>query len=189
MSTALLPNGQQQFIGANGAPLALGSVYFYIPGTSTFKNTWQDSASLTLNTNPVILDAAGRATIWGDGYYRQIVKDAVGNTIWDKVTSIGSTAVASPTVVSILNSPYTAASGTYIQVDASSGNITIVVSPTTYDVFVERTDTNAANVVIINDGTSNIDAITSVAAVAGILCPWRQISGDGSASIRTSGQG
>ena len=35
----LLPNGEQQFIDNNGAPLANGTVTFYVPGTTTLKNT------------------------------------------------------------------------------------------------------------------------------------------------------
>lgn len=85
--TTLLPLAKQQFSDANGVPLAGGSVFFYIPGTTTFKSTWQDAGQVTLNTNPVILDAAGEAVIFGSGSYRQIVKDSLGNTIWDQLTS------------------------------------------------------------------------------------------------------
>lgn len=83
----LLQNGQQVFLDNNGNPLVSGQVYFYIPSTSTPKNTWQDSALTILNTNPVVLDSAGRATIWGAGSYRQVVYDSLGNLIWDKVTN------------------------------------------------------------------------------------------------------
>ena len=87
MATAsLLPNGEQQFIDENGAPYAGGSVFFYIPNTLTPKNTWQDVGETILNTNPVILDAAGRAIIYGSGQYRQILKDSLGNTVWDQLT-------------------------------------------------------------------------------------------------------
>lgn len=85
--TTLLPPGKQQFSDANGVPLAGGSVFMYVPGTTTFKNTWQDGSQVTLNTNPVILDAAGEAVIFGLGAYRQIVQDSLGNTIWDQLTS------------------------------------------------------------------------------------------------------
>lgn len=85
--TTLLPPGKQQFSDANGVPLAGGSVFFYIPGTTTFKNTWQDASQVTLNTNPVILDAAGEAVIYGLGAYRQLVQDSLGNLIWDQLTS------------------------------------------------------------------------------------------------------
>lgn len=84
---SLLPNGEQQFIDANGVPLAGGKVYFYVPDTLTPKTTWQDQGETIPNSNPVRLDAAGRAVIWGEGNYRQIVKDALGNLIWDQITS------------------------------------------------------------------------------------------------------
>ncbi len=89
MTGFLVPNAQQQFCDSNGVPLASGSVYFYEPGTTTPKNTWADQDLTTLNTNPVVLDSAGRATIWGDvgQSYRQIVNDLNGNLIWDQITS------------------------------------------------------------------------------------------------------
>ena len=87
MVTSLLPNGKQQFIDINGNPLVGGTVGMYIPNTLIFKNTWQDAAQMTLNTNPIILDSRGQALIYGTGTYRQIVKDAQGNLIWDEPTS------------------------------------------------------------------------------------------------------
>lgn len=88
MTASILPNAKTQFFDANGTPLALGSVYFYVaPNTTTFKDTWQDSGATIANVNPVPLDAAGEALIWGSGLYRQLVKDAAGNTIWDQITS------------------------------------------------------------------------------------------------------
>jgi hypothetical protein len=90
MSATLLSNAEQQFFDSNGKPLAGGSVYFYIPNTTTYKNTWQDSAQTILNTNPVILDAAGRAIIWGNGTYRQVVYDQFGNLVWDRITQDSS---------------------------------------------------------------------------------------------------
>ena len=87
MTASLLPNGKQQFLDGNGNPLVGGSVYFYVPTTSTLKTTWQNSGQTILNTNPVILDAAGEAIIYGDGTYRQVVYDALGNLIWDQLTS------------------------------------------------------------------------------------------------------
>ena len=71
----LLPNGQQQFTDRNGVPLAAGQVYFYVPSTLTPKTTYSNETLTVPNTNPVVLDAAGRATIWGLGTFRQIVKD------------------------------------------------------------------------------------------------------------------
>ena len=87
-SATLLPNGQQQFIDGNGKPYASGTVTFYsnFPTCSVLKNTWSNSGQTVLNTNPVVLDSAGRATIFGSGTYCQVLKDSSGNTIWQKET-------------------------------------------------------------------------------------------------------
>lgn len=83
---SLLMNGMQQFADANGVPYLAGTVGMYVPNTLTYKETWLDKDHSALNTDPIDLDAAGRATIWGEGIYRQILKDRHGNTIWDKLT-------------------------------------------------------------------------------------------------------
>jgi hypothetical protein len=90
----ILPNGKSQFIDQNGAPLVNGAVYFYAPGTTNPLPTYQDSAGTIANTNPIQLDSRGQAIIWGDGSYRQIVKDASGVTIWDQVVSASTSASA-----------------------------------------------------------------------------------------------
>lgn len=91
----LLPPGEIQFIDGNGSPIAGGTVAFYIPNTLTPKDTYQDSGATILNTNPVVLDAAARAIIYGSGAYRMIVKDASGNLVYDQLTAdtaVGGTA-------------------------------------------------------------------------------------------------
>jgi hypothetical protein len=85
-SATLLPNGEQQYTDANGNPLASGRVYFFVPNTTTPKNTWTDAGQTTLNTNPVNLDSAGRAVIFGNGQYRQVVYDSAGSLVWDRLT-------------------------------------------------------------------------------------------------------
>lgn len=86
MPATLLPNAETQFTDSNGKPLAGGSVYFYVPNTTTPKPTWQDSGQTILNTNPIILDGGGRAIIWGQGTYRQVVYDQFSNLVWDQIT-------------------------------------------------------------------------------------------------------
>lgn len=82
--TQLLPNGKQQFVDQNGRPLVGGKVYFYSTGTSTPKNTYQDVGLTILNTNPVILDARGQASIYGNGSYRQVLRASNDVLIWDQ---------------------------------------------------------------------------------------------------------
>ena len=88
--TIPLPNGKNQFADANGAPYASGTLDMYIPGTTTRKNTYSNAARTVLNANPIVLDSAGRCVIYGNGSYRQVLKDSLGNTIWDEATADGS---------------------------------------------------------------------------------------------------
>lgn len=83
---SLLANGMQQFCDANGVPFLAGTVNMWIPNTETRKDSWQDMDHVALNSDPIVLDAAGRCVIWGEGIYRQVLKDRDGNTIWDKLT-------------------------------------------------------------------------------------------------------
>ncbi len=79
---AILPQGKTQFLDGNGAPLALGKVWFYALGTTTLKATYQDINLTTPNVNPVLLDANGAAFIWGSGQYSMVVQDASGVQVY-----------------------------------------------------------------------------------------------------------
>lgn len=97
-TATLVPNAKQTFLGTTGAPLGAGSVTMYVPGSTNKKTTWLDAYQASNNTNPVVLDAAGRAVIFGQGNYRQVVKDKNGVTIWDGFTSaVGSAAPSGAT--------------------------------------------------------------------------------------------
>ena len=70
-------------VNANGAPLAGGKLWSYLPGTLTPKATKTTQAGTVDNTNPVILGADGRADIWLDGPYRLRLLDDQDNQIYD----------------------------------------------------------------------------------------------------------
>ena len=55
-----------QFFDDNGNPLTGGKVYTYAAGTTTPLATYTTSTGAVANTNPIILDAAGRTPneIW-----------------------------------------------------------------------------------------------------------------------------
>ena len=95
---ALLPNPEPQFCDADGNPYAAGTIETYVPGTSTPKQTWLDPLQAALNTNPIVLDAAGRCVMYGDGDYRLILRDAAGNQIWDQPSSTIVSAAMQPVV-------------------------------------------------------------------------------------------
>lgn len=66
MAIVLMTPPYAAFYDDNGNPLSGGKVWTYQAGTLTPKATYTDQGGLTANSNPVILDAAGRADIWLD---------------------------------------------------------------------------------------------------------------------------
>ena len=86
-ATTALPGlltGMPQFFSNQGAPLSGGKVYTCQPGTTcgpgtvTPKSSYTDITQATPNANPVILDSAGRASIWLNGYYKIALYDSSG---------------------------------------------------------------------------------------------------------------
>lgn len=84
MTTNLIPSPVMQFLTASGTPLVGGKLYTYAAGTTTPQATYTDSTGVTSNTNPVILNSRGEASIWCDSaltYYMEL-KDADDGLIW-----------------------------------------------------------------------------------------------------------
>lgn len=75
-----------QYLLADGSVNAGGKLTFYETDLTTPKNTWSDKALSVLNSNPVIMDAAGRTLtdVWGDGEYGVVMSDADDNVIWTR---------------------------------------------------------------------------------------------------------
>lgn len=86
MTITILPNAKTQFFNGNGVPLAKGSVFMYVPNSTTLKTSWIDPGGVTPNANPIILDGNGECLLWGSGEYRQVVYDVNSNLIWDQLT-------------------------------------------------------------------------------------------------------
>lgn len=65
---------------------ALGTVDFYLPGTtgeSNRKAVYLDADGVTQAANPYTLDANGTAILYGTGQYHVVIKDSVGTTKFD----------------------------------------------------------------------------------------------------------
>jgi hypothetical protein len=85
-SVLLSPVGNgQQFFDNNGVPLSGGLIYTYQAGSSTPLTTYTTNNGTIPNTNPIILDAAGRCSneIWLQfGYsYKFVLQTAAGITL------------------------------------------------------------------------------------------------------------
>lgn len=61
---SLSPTPKLQFFGTDGLPLVGGKLYTYAAGTTTPLASYTDHTGVTANTNPVILDSTGSASVW-----------------------------------------------------------------------------------------------------------------------------
>lgn len=83
-----------QFFNNDGLVLSGGKIYSYLAGTTTPAATYTDSTGNVANSNPIILNSAGRCNneIWlPDGQaYKFVLKDSDDNLIatYDNLTSI-----------------------------------------------------------------------------------------------------
>ncbi len=70
----------------NGQSVPGGKLYTYQAGTTNPKNTYTDAAATFPNTNPVILDSTGAATVRLEpGAYHFVLTDGTGSTtLWDQ---------------------------------------------------------------------------------------------------------
>lgn len=119
-----------QFFDNNGDPLNGGKVYTYVVGTTTPKATYSNYNLATLNANPIVLDSAGRASIYGTGLFRMIVTDSLGNTIQDQVFGFPDITIPDATLsyASTKTANYTVVAGDLgkvIPVDGSGGAFTV----------------------------------------------------------------
>lgn len=83
-----------QFLDGNGNPLTAGKLYTYDAGTTTPRTTWTTAAGTTPNTNPIILDSAGRADIFLQAgiAYKFVLANAANVTQYtvDNITAPGT---------------------------------------------------------------------------------------------------
>jgi Pectate lyase superfamily protein len=100
VSLSPLAGAGWQFFNNNGIPLAGGLLYTYAAGTSTPLATYTTFSGNISNSNPIILDSAGRVPneIWITvGYgYKFVLQDANTNQIasWDNIPSNASSPFA-----------------------------------------------------------------------------------------------
>ena len=156
-AATLLPNGKQVFFNGNGQPLSGGKVTFYIPSTTTYKTTWQDSSGTIPNSNPVVLDSNGSAIIYGSGIYREVVTDALGNLIWDQLTadtsqgtesySWGGLSAGTPNAQTVSVATFSSTAGQIIAFKAYASNTgAFTLNPSALGAIAVYKDTSAGPV-------------------------------------------
>jgi hypothetical protein len=85
VNLSLLGGAGWQFSDNNGSPLSGGLLYTYVAGTTTPQATYTSNTGNTANTNPIVLDSAGRVQgeIWltqGQSY-KFVLKTSVSTTL------------------------------------------------------------------------------------------------------------
>lgn len=100
-----------QLFADSGAALSGGLIYTYSAGTTTPLATYQDSAGSVLNSNPIVLDSAGRVSseIWltAGSVYKFVLKTSAGVTVWTMDNLRGINDPSSVTWSSITSTPTT----------------------------------------------------------------------------------
>ena len=134
-----------QFFDANGAPLAGGLLYVYTAGTTTPATTWTTNSGAVANTNPIVLDSAGRTPneIWlNSGFaYKFVLKTSTGTLIgtYDNIPAIDDptvfnnliTVTGTNSLIGTSVPPYTAYTAgmtlSFVPVNNNTGAVTIDV--------------------------------------------------------------
>lgn len=113
-----------QFFDNNGVPLAGGLLYSYAAGTSTPQATYTDNTGLISNSNPIVLDAAGRvpSEVWLNSAqsYKFVLQTAASVQIWskDNISPFGGG------VLPVING------GTGTTTSTGTGSVVLNTSPT-----------------------------------------------------------
>ncbi len=97
MAGTLSPSPVFQAFTDAGQPLAGGQLFTYQAGTSTPATTWSDAALTTPNSNPVVLNSAGRAVVYlSSASFKYVLTDSLGAVVWtaDPVQSVAAGATS-----------------------------------------------------------------------------------------------
>ena len=147
--TTLVPALFYKDFDNNGNPLANGLVYSYAAGTTTPAATYTDSTGATPNTNPIVLNARGEASVWIpiNTSLKFVVTDTLGNVI--------------RTVDQVINNQMTS---NYGGVDTGGANAYVLTYAAS---FTSYTSGVAVNFIPANTNTGastvNVNSIANVA--------------------------
>lgn len=139
-------SGRFQAFDANGDPLSAGRLYTYAAGTLGAQATYTSASLATPNSNPVILDANGRAQVWLDPVlaYRMILKTSADVTITDDDN------ISSDSAATIIYSP------------AGTGSVDRTIKSKLDELAVSAVDFGA-----VGDGSTNDTAALDLWMAAG----------------------
>lgn len=148
-----------QFFSNNGVPLSGGLIYTYVAGSSTPLATYTTSVGTIANSNPIVLDSAGRPPqeIWlNSAYgYKFVLQDATFNQIFsaDNINGSGngssgySTATAGQTVFTVPYSYVVGSNSLFIFVNGNKQISTLNYTETNTTTITFITGLNVGDIV------------------------------------------
>jgi hypothetical protein len=167
-----------QFFDSNGIPLAGGLLYVYTAGTTTPATTWTTSAGTVANTNPIVMNAAGRTPfeIWlNSGVTYKFALYTSTNVLIGTYDNIP--AIDDPTVFNNLIT----VTGTNALIGTSVPPYTSYVAGMTLSFLPVATNTGAVTIDLDGLGAKNLFVGSATPMVGGELVAGRiaQIEYDG----------
>ena len=167
-----------QFFDSNGTPLAGGLLYVYTAGTTTPATSWTTNSGASANTNPIVLNSAGRTPfeIWLNSgvTYKFALYTATGVLIgtYDNIPAIDD-----PTVFNNLIT----VTGTNALIGTSVPPYTSYVAGMTLSFLPVATNTDAVTIDLDGLGAKNLFVGSATPMVGGELVAGRiaQIEYDG----------
>jgi hypothetical protein len=162
-----------QFFTDNGDPLTGGLLYVYAAGTTTPATTWTTNSGAVANTNPIVLDAAGRTPneIWlnSGATYKFILKTSTGVLVgtYDNIPAIDD-----PTVFNNLIT----VTGTNTLIGTSVPAYTAYVAGMTLSFMPINTNTGAVTIDVDGLGAKNIYSGSSAVMIPNQLAAGSMIT-------------
>jgi hypothetical protein len=153
-----------QFSDANGAPLSGGLIYTYEAGTTTNAVTFTSRTGLVNNTNPIVLDSAGRtpAEIWltGGSLYKFVLKDSAFVQIgsYDNIPAINDVTTVSNLIT---------VAGTNTLTGLGSPAVVAYTAGSQYSFLPQNNNTGAVTINIDTLGAKSITKFGTVPLTGG----------------------
>ena len=153
-----------QFFDSNGDPLTGGLIYTYLSGTTTPVTTYTSRDGTTNNTNPIVLDGAGRTPneIWLDGgvLYKFILKTSAFVQIgsYDDIPAINDTTTFSNLIT---------VAGTNTLTGLATPALSGYAAGAQYSFLAQNNNTGAVTIDIDTLGVKSITKFGTTALAAG----------------------
>lgn len=186
-------------VDASGAPLAGGKVYTYAAGTTSAMAVYTDSSMTTEATNPVVLNEAGVANVYGYGNYKFSIYDAsdvLVRTLDNQYYIV--TSYTTPTVTTVTTDTTLTAVTQVIKGNTTSGSITLTLPTAVGNMGLRiiAMKTSAANTLTLDGNASetingsatfDLTANNEVAEIISDNANWVIINSNASGTVTLSG--